>query len=91
MKVWNLVAFQLSMAGKKKSSRNCCIVIHRKKYFYCRIYPPLKIDHDALQIYSNMLYTGSTVSICSFYSNNAVKTTEICYSALTIASQKQVE
>lgn len=44
------------------------------KYIYCRILLQPKFSYEALQIYSNLLYTVSTVRHCSFYSNNAVKT-----------------
>lgn len=60
----------------------------QQKYIYCRIHLPNNFDHNALQIYSHMLYTFSTVSISSVYSNNAVKTRGICYSAVIIFSNE---
>ncbi len=39
-------------------------------------------DHDALQLYSNMLYAGSTVNICSLYIISVLTTTEVCYNVV---------
>lgn len=71
------LTYQLCLCDTRPvPARNYCSLIRRKKLFAVEF----NFDHDALQNYSNMLKTGFTVRICPLYSNNAVKTTDFCYS-----------